>query len=414
MRKIFFLLFILACGRDELTSLSDVEAHHTYSKAMLGSGYDDLRGRWRYRCIEGSMQEIASQSASVLMEVKTRSVGNLSSIDFQTSLELAKGVVALNPSMSYLASSIEDDFSLIHSFESSYIFSNKIFEPNLKLTPFGEHSKANWRKLCGGEFVSQIVRGASLRFSLRFDFESEKARREFEAEARLADYINEFGMDLSFSEKLDSQNWIVSIFAQQIGGEVDLLSTALPLGANLVSCHSTKLEPCMTVFSDLLDYARDPLRFPSQISYNGSEGAVDIRYITDSYDAIVIGFDVGDQKAIRAYKNTLKKYTLLNLSYRNRIDAMEQIATSANYKTLDFFKLESLIEDNQSLISETILECSDLFNENSKCLQAIARLTENFKILRQSELNLVKLSPIPCAPGYYLDSGYCRDFEETR
>lgn len=148
--------------------------------------------------------------------------------------------------------------------------------------------KESVRARCGDEFVKYIVYGASLFVNAKFHFQTKEDKLEFKGSASVSlAGIGELGGHINhLSDKL-KRNSKVTIYARQVGGDVEKLTKILT--TDIITCSLADFDKsCLPMLKRLVEYAKD--EFPKGLEnvppVDGAEpakGWAQLRFVTIPY-----------------------------------------------------------------------------------------------------------------------------------
>lgn len=162
--------------------------------------------------------------------------------------------------------------------------------------------KESVRGRCGDEFVKYVVYGASLFVNAKFHFQNKEDKLEFKGSASVSlAAIGEIGGHIShLSDKL-KRNSKVTIYARQVGGDVEKLTQILT--TDIITCSLADFDKtCLPMLKRLVEYAKTDFpkgleNVPPAEGQEPVKGWAQIRYVTIPYTEEAVFVNQSDAKA---------------------------------------------------------------------------------------------------------------------
>lgn len=203
---------------------------------------------------------------------------------------------------------------------------------------------------CGDEFVSQVDLGASLFATLKVEFANEIDKEEFNLKAGLTIGVEDASVNLGgelgdLSDSVISKTKI-SINAIQLGGLPEELFSIMP--ATSVVCNLREVAPCLTLFENVMAYARDQFKVQLKDPNNYNMIRIHTQAYRDSHP------EVWDLRVLERTEEN-------DLEFEDKMRQLTQFYTSQKEaKAWATFMLEEVqelpvakIAQLQSLVAET-------------------------------------------------------------
>jgi hypothetical protein len=291
MRRGLLLLMLVFLSLPRQATAAVIRGASSTFRPLPGTGYSTQSEAFKQPCITGTVQESGAQ-AGTLSLVTAMSQSELeSSLGFEAGGKAHFGLVSVSASAQFARSTRSTKRSLSAVYSASYEFKNLVLS-NVAMTATGKQAlqAQQWAEMCGNEYVAQVVRGASLYFSLRLDFASESDQESFASAFDLDAPFIGVSTRIKKASSTANQNTKVTISAFQLGGDVSKLSSIFNArGSNVYAvaeCTFGRFDVCERVLSSAIAYATD-LRegFPASLRPNGpaDSGPADLAYVTHPY-----------------------------------------------------------------------------------------------------------------------------------
>ena len=164
--------------------------------------------------------------------------------------------------------------------------------------------KESVRAKCGDEFVKYVVYGASLFVNAKFSFQNKEDKLEFKGSARVSlAGIGELGGQIGHVSDKVKRNSKVTIYARQVGGDVEKLNSILT--TDIITCSLADFDKtCLPMLKRLVEYSKN--EFPKGLEnvppLEGAEPAkswAQIRFVSIPYS---------DEAAFSSYANAKSEY----------------------------------------------------------------------------------------------------------
>jgi hypothetical protein len=399
----------------EIVSTSQTE------KALLGEGYNIKEERFAGECVMGTPIYTGAPEAAIQYERSMSQTEMADSLGFEAKAKARYGLISGSLSAKFASESSANDFSEVSVYSAQYKFKNVKLQYT-GLTPVGKKAKGsssesdftweNWEKTCGHEYVSEVVQGASLFYSIKVEFATRADKESFNAEFSLkAPMLSAGGTLNKASEKFGSRG-LITIRAYQLGGDVAKLSQALGAevaadGQNvsaLINCSMEDPGACLAVLDRAIDYATN--EFPLQIKpdYNPSSpaGPADMVYLTRPWEELALYPPPPlIAEGVRVARQDLAFQFEQNLKYRTRVRALQTGKILLSPRQQDNIeRIDDEVSQNFSLINEAAEVC---YTEMDKCVAKVdevkGKLTsfhpEDFDIYPESFSQWYSIKELP-------------------
>lgn len=259
----------------------------------LGAAYDTDREAFIGQgCVAGLLAPTGAAMSTFSFQQSLSEKQAADELGFSAGARVSYGVVTASASAQFMKSSVSTGYSVSAVWLSEYrLPTDTLTKP--ALSDVGTVVSSNpdqWVGTCGNEYVTEIVRGAKLFFSIRVDFSSKEEKQRFEAKFSLSGPLYSASADLETASREFSQDSTVTVSALQIGGDVSKVTGLFAADEQgrlgFVKCSLGDFEKCAQVVSQALKYATDTRDgFPAQIAPGAQPGASPILYRTAPYSA---------------------------------------------------------------------------------------------------------------------------------
>jgi hypothetical protein len=395
---------------------TEIPADILASKAKLGMGWNADKENFAGVCLNGTTEEVGSQTSSVRFTSSMSKEELHSMLGFSMSAKAKYGVYKGSAAANFSGENSEDKFSSVTVYSARYEFKNEFFTAG-DLSPIGarvNEAKDQWEEGCGHEFIQQKVKGASLLIAARIDFVSQEAKSAFSSKFKVKGSAFSVAGELKKASEEFKEKATVSVTAYQKGGDVGRLSTAFASndgsgGESLIRCSMADVDPCIKVLTNLINYAtsKEGGSFPDQIKDNGADGgAADLMYIAYPYvTAGIFPPDTLMRELLYEQRRKVEEKLNRNIFLRNRKNLFSKLTNIPNAQDI-YARLDQAERENSLLISDAIRDCFDRIKntnkENSKtvCQSSLDSLTAKFKDIPDSELEIKQSDLPPCDKGY--------------
>ncbi|MGZ3724066.1 MAG: hypothetical protein ACXVA9_14080, partial [Bdellovibrionales bacterium] len=214
-----------AIAAEKLVQPERMEFQNFGNTASLpGGGFDYKKMSFTgYNCLDGKESDPTGKPESNLdfsMSLDSESVKRELGVsaDFKTKM----GAGELSGGAKFAKATSESSTSITMNYVGSIHFANRNFEQT-GVNAYGKSLQRIPSLLengCGQGFVKQIIRGAKLFFSIRFEFGSRDDKEAFAAELHYNSPMTSFNADVKNNAEKISKHARVTISAYQLGGEV--------------------------------------------------------------------------------------------------------------------------------------------------------------------------------------------------
>lgn len=351
-------------------------------KKMSFTGYDCLAGRETEPT--GKPESNLDFSMSLDSESVKRELGV--SADFKTKA----GAGELSGAAKFSKAASESSTSITMNYVGSIHFANRNFEQT-GLNTYAQSLKnlpVLLENACGQGFVKQIVRGAKIFFSIRFEFGSRDDKEAFAAELHYNSPMSSFNASVSSNAEKISKHARVTISAYQVGGQVEKLAFIFkntPKGslkdnqterAGGAKAHYAAIEcamgaglsECKQALNDALAYATDEHdlnSFPNQINSKLDPKSPEVNNLVANLSYWIVPYAYpemvkipGLNEAVQEQKNSLLGWLNENVDYLYKIDGLRRGVIKYTERQKDVFSAgEAVLRARQKLIIDTAVYC---------------------------------------------------------
>ncbi len=372
-------------------------------EAVLGMGFDSEKEKFTGTCLKGKLVRRGKQEANVAFEQSLDQNSMKKELGIDAGTRFRYGEATVKASAKFMKSSRSDGFSISAVYSGDYKFKNDIlyFEDSAdtqdikglekqRLTDIGKavrNDDDRWRETCGDEYVTQIVRGAKLFYSIKIEFLTQEEKDLFETAFSYDSTFASVKASLKNISENFSKRTKITVGALQIGGDTrkitelffDNKETGDSSSMGFVKCSFGDLAKCDQVMANAIRYAtkdfKDQLESkPDQPSYEG--GPADLRYITAPYaDAgIFPKFSSILTAAVRAKRwelETLFDRLMDNLGTVNSLLTSSSVVLSPRQNGLLKTVKQELDKDVRSLI----LAAETCYNSVEECVATADSIT---------------------------------------
>ncbi len=291
----------LSCGTkpsENSSSKSEISGSADRLPSSLGQGFDSVTQTLKGKCVAGTPTWAGSPDADI---------SYVHDLDFDSLLQTFSGGLNVSAKIAlfeisgagdFASKNAADDYSSTVSLINNVSIKRKVIDDlhidekmrSKVLTEAG--ISPNVRKLCGDEFVSTIVYGASLIVNAKFTFQTREDKRDFNSSAGISfAQLGELGGKLGKLNQRIKNTSRVTISARQLGGDPEKLTAII--ANEVVSCNLANFEEkCLPMLTKLIEYAKDPVNgFSSGLSdspeadaIESAKGWAQLRFITTPFD----------------------------------------------------------------------------------------------------------------------------------
>ena len=280
---VLLLLFIFATKAE--SALNEIPTSSENS-TQIGKGYETTEEKFVGKCVSGNMTPVGKEESNISFSQTISQKSLAKELGFEQGASFRYGVVSFSESSKFLQSTKETSHSISAIYTGSYSFFEHEMS-NIKVNSFGKNFIDNpekFRKHCGDYFAYKQKRGAKIFFSIRIDFKSKDAKKDFEAKFSLSGPMFSVSANLKEAEKSFSKDTKVTVSAYQIGGDVSKLTNIFKdqsqsnnphLGQkNFITCSFGQLSACENVLRNAITYATSDVKgnFPGQLKRNSEFG----------------------------------------------------------------------------------------------------------------------------------------------
>jgi hypothetical protein len=301
--------FTLIASLLALTSCSKTEAPQSQTKSeisgsadllpsSLGKGFDSLTQTLKGKCVTGSPVWAGSPDSEI---------SYVHDLDFDSLLQTFSGGLNVGAKIAlfeikgagdFASKNAADDFSSTVSLINNVTIKRKVLD-ELRIDEFmrpnvlsGATVSPEIRSLCGDEYVSTVVYGASLIVNAKFTFQSREDKRDFNSSAGISfASLGELGGKIGRLDQRIKNNSRVTISARQLGGDPEKLTAIV--ANEVVSCNLSNFEEkCLPMLTKLIEYAKDPVNgfssglvaSPDAAAAETPKGWAQLRFITTPFE----------------------------------------------------------------------------------------------------------------------------------
>lgn len=240
----------------------------------LGMGYSTDWETFTFgECLTGTPYYDGQNQSYLNFETKIEYKELEKELGFSAGFRYKTGVTTTKASARFLKASKSNSYSVTAIYNGNYRFKDMGMGQPV-LTPIGMRLSQNpeqWSKTCGDYYTIMKSYGGKIFFSIRIDFKSEDARKEFEARFSFSspttDIVGGFqNFQREFSKKTE-----VKVMALQLGGDVTKLSQVFhgstgngqdDSSFEMVKCSLGDFGDCQKVLKNAISYATHD--FPKQ------------------------------------------------------------------------------------------------------------------------------------------------------
>ena len=392
----------------------------------LGSGYNYRSNAFTgFTCVDGVTVELGRPESNLDFSMAVDNQLLKKELGIEGDVRTIVGPGEVSAGAKYLKASTEDSFSITLNYVGTFKFTNR-FLKNPKLNETGK-SVARLESLleqnCGQGFVQQVVRGAKLFISIRFDFTSRDDKESFKAQM---DYRSPL-LDVSAGVKTKTENFSkrsqVTVSAYQIGGEVEKLAYVFQGAATngvqkeenatyaFISCSFGEMEQCKRVLANAVHYATDRSdkeSFPHQVNSNNE--ATSKLFANLSYLIVPNAFPElvripGLNVAVEEQKRRLYTYLIDNVEDLNKIQNLQSGKVEYSSSQIEVFKRgERVLRERQAKMLETAIYCYQ--QDEQGCGTKVAELNVQLETLA---FDKSILSPLPVTFGQFCSSAHASE-----
>jgi len=392
------LLTLSSCGPNETTTSvtqSEISGSTDLVPASLGKGFDSLTQTIKGKCVTGTPVWAGAPEADVAY---------LHDLDFDTLLVNFNGGINVGAKIAlfeikgageYASKNAADEFSSTVSLVNNITIKKKVLDElrlDEAMRPYivsGGKVSPDVRTLCGDEFVSTAVYGASLIVNAKFSFKSREDKKEFNASAGLSlaqlSDLGELGGKIGRLNSRLKTSSQVTISARQVGGDPEKLASIL--ASEVVSCNLAAFEEkCLPMLTRLIEYARDTENgfrsglgaSPEPDAKETAKGWAQLRFITTPFeDEPIEGKFLVTKTGTPALSDEIRDardevYSLNRISVQD----LERAAILIKNYNLSDEQLKSL-QDLQSAISRNKIDLAALtklcIKKPDQCVKELER-----------------------------------------
>lgn len=284
-------LLIAALAVPSASAQQTIVASTANRTAVLGSAYRSEReGLIGQSCVTGTHDTTGTPTSSFNFTQELSEREASSELGFGAGGRARFGVVEASASARFMRASTSTAYSVSAVWLSDYRLPVEKLTGDAKLSPIGNSVRADddrWAQTCGDEFVTEIVRGGKLFFSIRVDFSSAESKQSFESRFKVSGPLFDVEGDLKTASKEFSKDTHVTVNALQVGGDVSKLTAIFPSNvegrAGFVQCTLGAFDKCADFIGSAIQYATDTQHgFPSQFTTR----LADLEYRTAPYTSV--------------------------------------------------------------------------------------------------------------------------------
>jgi hypothetical protein len=220
---VFVILSVSANARDIV--LNDLTGWSSSGDAKLGYAYRSEQGRFPGgACVSGKEDAAGFSRSSFSFDQSLNERDAADQLGLSAGGRAQFGAYTASASARFMRSAVSSTYSVSAVWLSDYLFSSQI----LTVTPDDKTATGKavydnpdrWNETCGDEYVSGIIKGAKLFFSIRVDFSSQQEKQSFEAEFSVAGPLASVNGKMEQASQRFSRNTHITVTAYQIGGDV--------------------------------------------------------------------------------------------------------------------------------------------------------------------------------------------------
>lgn len=254
-------------------------------------------------------------------------------------------------------------------------------------------SNERWAATCGDEYVSEVIYGARLFFSVRVDFASDEQKRAFDASFSLAGPMYSATASLRQASETLSSGAVVTIAGLQMGGDASKLTQVFGAagGENVTRCSMGNFENCAAILDNAISYATNTTTgFPSQL-------AIDLPHIQRS----ALEYRTSPYSAVGHFPNDYPGLDEIVASSRKQLHHMFEEQFELFTQIDGLLSLNGLPGDQRRKVQQqrdltwsnlsSILAASEIcYNTPPQCHVEVPKLD-----LKDIDRSVVELPPLP-------------------
>jgi hypothetical protein len=388
-----------SCGKKD-APLSELKGSSSFVSPM-GKGWDVNQEEWKGACVEGEIGFDGKQESAVNFYKSLSEKELAENLGFSLDAKARYGVMEGDLSAAFARDTLSNSYSESATYTAVYKFKNAILiQP--KLTEVGERAfKAGpekFVKACGHQYAEQKVLGARFFINIKMEFSSAAEKQSFSANGGLKGSLFGVRAKLQNAQESLSKSASVSVQLFQQGGNVlkilksieskadaNGVKTQENQGSALVTCSMDKVDRCLEIIDNAIQYAtdtKDAESFPNQVNSKNFDflsfsGPAVLETLKVPYTNLAIfPLDPPTNASVEQSKKDLLKAFENQLKFKNRVESVVQGGVRLSLKQkADFENKNSEILGNMSKIVEAAKVC---YSDFDKCTNASNKaLAEN-------------------------------------
>lgn len=194
----------------------------------------------------------------------------LSALNGSVDASVSISAVQVNAGAHIAKESAESEFSSSYTFTAATTPKKKVFVPNnsntgFQLSPVGQKIADDFQgqllEMAGDEFVTSIEYGAQLFVNMNIEYLNSQDKDNIGGYlgVDIAGGIVSVQGELDFLDEKSKESVKITVRAIQKGGDPTQLLTVIP--NNIVTCSLRNPQPCFTLFTQAIQYAKNDFRF---------------------------------------------------------------------------------------------------------------------------------------------------------
>ena len=415
--------------------------------AVTGSGFNYKTNSFTgYECVGGTEELTGSPDSNLAFSTTVDQSTLQKELGISGDFRTVTGPGEITAGAKYMKATTEDSFSITLNYVGTFKFANRVLRsatPNAVGKEAGRFVELLDKK-CGQGFVQQIVRGAKLFISIRFDFTSRDDKEAFGAHFDYRSPLTDVSAKVDNSTKSFARRTRVTVSAYQVGGQVEKVAyifqkgieaarpaapsdTAAPGEGRVVSetenagdanssytfisCSFGDIDKCKSVLANAIHYATsrtDPESFPRQVNSaptgdaNGQKLFANLSYLIVPNAFTEFIKVPGLKQAVEEQKAKLVQLLMDNVTDLHKIQNLQSGKIEyTNDQRTTFRTGEATLRARQEKILKTAYYCYQ--QDESNCGSKVAEMNRELETI---PFDKAVLDPMPVTFGQFCSSAH--------